>query len=602
MKRPILYVWAFSALFSGKILAQEKETSINEVQIQGKFFNTPYSRVNENVEIITAEDIRNSPAQSIDELLQQYSGMDIRRRGANGVQSDVSVRGGSYEQVLILLNGIRMNDSQTGHNSMNIPVDLSAVERVEIIKGPAARRFGQNAYTGVINIITKTSSQEKAKISAEGGDFKTWSLGINTTFGTDKLQNLFQANTSESAGYRHNTDYKIHSVFYQNRYLLKNGNIGLMAGYSEKDFGANGFYASPSATEQYEEMQASVVSVSYTQQFNKLRLNSSLFWRRGQDMYLYLRNNPSYYRNMHIGNNAGGEVNASYNSTLGTTGLGIELRKEYLVSSNLGDRDRFATQVFFEHHIAFFGDKFQVSPGFSWASYSGSGNFFYPGLDLGFNFSPEHKIYGNIAKVHRIPTFTDLYYTSKTESGNPDLKPESAVSTEVGYRFSPENFSFKASLFSRESTDAIDWIKNAENEIWKAENIGNIKTKGFEVETEARLTNIGTALRVGYTYLDNKIKRSAVLSKYVAENLRHQFTATLTSHFLKHFSNELNYRYLQRVSTGSYHLLDEKLSFRKGDMEVYALLNNLTNAKYTEAFGVPMPGRWFHIGISYTVK
>lgn len=602
MKTKIFYAWVMGAIFSGTIDAQDNETSIDEVRVQGKFFNTPYHLVNENVEIITAEDIRNAPAQSIDELLQQYSGMDIRRRGANGVQSDISVRGGSYEQVLVLLNGIRINDSQTGHNSMNIPVDLSAVERIEIIKGPAARRFGQNAYTGVINIITKPSSAEMAKISAEGGDFKTWSLGMNSTFGTEKFQNLFQVNTSESAGYRHNTDYKIRCVFYQNRYLIKNGNIGVMAGFSEKDFGANGFYASPLATEQYEEAQASVISAAYVQQLDRLKLNASLYWRRGQDMYLYFRDNPSYYRNMHIGNNVGTEINASYNSALGTTGLGIELRKEYLVSSNLGDRSRFATQLFFEHHMALFGDKFQVSPGFSWASYSGSGNFFYPGLDLGFNFSPTHKVYGNIAKVHRIPTFTDLYYVSKTESGNPDLKPESAVSAELGYRFSPQYFTFKASFFTRESTDAIDWIKNTDNDIWKAENIGNIKTKGFEVETNIHPKNTNASLNISYTYLDNKMKKSAVLSRYVAENLRHQFIASFTKSFLKFFSNELSYRYLERVSTGSYNLLDEKLSFHKENTEIYLLLNNLTNTQYTEAFGVPMAGRWFYLGVSYTIK
>ena len=602
MKRNIFFTSIMLSVFAGHVDAQENETSINEVQVQGKFFNTPYHMVNENVEIITAEDIRSAPAQSIDELLQQYSGMDIRRRGANGVQSDISIRGGSYEQVLVLLNGIRMNDSQTGHNSLNIPVDLSAIDRIEIIKGPAARRFGQSAYTGVINIITKTSSQETAKISAEAGDFKTWSLGLNTTFGNDRFQNLFQANTSESAGYRHNTDYKLHSVFYQNRYLINNGYIGLMAGFSAKDFGANGFYASPAATEQYEEAQASVISTAYAQQFDKLRLNASLYWRRGQDMYLYLRSNPSYYRNMHIGNNVGAEANASYSSRLGTTGLGIEVRKEYLVSSNLGDRDRFSTQLFFEHHVAFFDDRFQISPGFSWASYSGSGNFFYPGLDLGFNFSPNHKIYGNIAKVHRIPTFTDLYYTSKTESGNPNLKPESAVSAEIGYRFSPKNFSFKASLFTRKSKDAIDWVKGSETDIWKAENISNITTKGFEIDTDVHTSDKAMALHLGYTYLDNKMKKSELLSKYVAENLRHQLITTFNTSFLGHFSNQLSYRYLERVTTDSYNLLDEKLSFHKDNMEIYLQINNLTNTAYTEAFGVPMPYRWFHVGVSYTVR
>jgi iron complex outermembrane receptor protein len=137
------------------VKAQEKTSDIETIEIQGKFISTPYKSANQNITVITKEEIANSPAKSIDEVLQQVAGMDIRRRGANGVQSDVSFRGSSFEQVLLLINGIRMNDSQTGHNSLNLPVDLGDVERIEVIKGPAARRFGQNAYAGAINIITK---------------------------------------------------------------------------------------------------------------------------------------------------------------------------------------------------------------------------------------------------------------------------------------------------------------------------------------------------------------------------------------------------------------------------------------------------------------
>ena len=140
--------------------AQEKE--IDVILIQGKFLSTPLQRVSENIEVITKKDIEASPARNIDELLQQFSGLDIQRRGPHGVQSDISLRGGTFGQVLILLNGIQMNDSQTAHNSLNIPIDLSSIERIEVIKGPAARRFGQNAFAGAINIITKTSSKEKA--------------------------------------------------------------------------------------------------------------------------------------------------------------------------------------------------------------------------------------------------------------------------------------------------------------------------------------------------------------------------------------------------------------------------------------------------------
>lgn len=583
--------------------AQEKTTDIEIIEFQGKFISTPYKSANQNITVITKEEIANSPAKSIDEVLQQVPGMDIRRRGANGVQSDIGFRGSSFEQVLLLLNGIRMNDSQTGHNSMNVPVDMDDVERIEIIKGPAARRFGQNAYAGVINIITKTTSGKRVKISADGGDYKTYGLGFNAQIGNEKFSNSLQANTASSDGYMYNTDYEIRNVFYQSKLNIKNGDLKLQAGFSEKKFGANGFYASKSATEQYEETQASIVSVAHQQKFGDLKISSNVYWRRGQDMYLYDRNKPDGYRNMHIGNNVGGEVNSSYQWGLGTTGVGVELRKEFLASNNLGERNRFVSQVFFEHHFSLLDKKLNISPGISWANYSKEGNFFYPGLDVGYNFNQNNKIYGNVARVHRVPTFTDLYYVSKTEQGNQNLLPENAISSEIGYQYQDSRILAKVSGFMRNSENSIDWTKKAiDSPVWYADNVGKIDTKGVEFELSHRASD-WLKYTAGYTYLDSKISRSGeFVSRYILDNLKHQVVAKLETKFLKYFTNELVYRYNERMNLGSYNLLDEKLSFAKKDFSVYALITNLTDTKYTEAFGVEMPQRWFHIGFSYTIN
>lgn len=580
--------------------AQEKSTNIEAIEIQGKLFSTPYKSANQNISVITREEIINSPAKSIDEILQQVTGMDIRRRGANGVQSDIGFRGSSFEQVLLLLNGIRMNDSQTGHNSMNLPVDLSDVERIEVIKGPAARRFGQNAYAGVINIITKVNPGKRVKINVEGGDYQTYELGFNAQVGNEKFSNSLQANSSGSQGYMYNTDYEIRNVFYQSKLNIKDGNIRLQAGFSEKKFGANGFYASKAATEQYEEVQASVISLAHQQTFGRLKLNSNVYWRRGQDMYLFNRQKPEIYRNMHIGNNVGGEVNSGYDWSLGTTGIGVELRKEFLASNNLGERNRFVSQVFFEHHFSLLDHKLNISPGISWANYSNEGNFFYPGLDIGYSFNQNNKVYGNIAKVHRIPTFTDLYYTSKTEQGNPDLLPENAVYAEIGYQFQTKSILAKVSGFLRDTNDAIDWTKmKPEDPVWYARNIGETTVKGIEVEFNHQLKH-WLKYTIGYTYLDNRLNKPADFSaRYLLDNLKHQIIAKLETRFLKNFTNEVVYRYNERLNNGSYNLVDDKLSFVKKDFSVYVLINNLTNTSYTETFGVEMPQRWFHIGLSY---
>lgn len=601
MNKQLLAVFFLSGIYS--INAQEKTSEIDSIEIQGKFISTPYKNANQNISVITKADILNSPATSIDEILQQIPGMDIRRRGANGVQSDIGFRGSSFEQVLLLLNGIRMNDSQTGHNSLNVPVDLEDVERIEIIKGPAARRFGQNAFAGAINIITKANPGKRVKIRAEAGDYETYGLGLNANFGNEKFSNLLQANSNSSQGYRHNTDFEMKNVFYQNQLKIKDGSIRLQAGISEKKFGANGFYSSPNATEQYEELQASIVSLSHQQSFGKFKLNSNVYWRRGQDMYLFNREKPEIYRNMHIGNNVGGEVNSSYTSNLGTTGLGVELRKEFLASNNLGHRERFVSQVFFEHHFSLLDKKLNITPGISWANYSNEGNFFYPGLDVGYDFNSNHKIYGNVSKVHRVPTFTDLYYSSKTEMGNVNLVPENAVSAEVGYQFQKSGILAKASGFMRNSNNAIDWGKNSlQDPIWYAQNVGEIDTKGVEFEINHQIFSF-LKYSLGYTYLDTEFTQSnKFVSRYVLDNLKHQVVAKLQIKFLKYFTKEFVYRYNDRVNLGSYNLLDEKLSFNKNDFSVYVLVSNVTDSKYTETFGVPMPQRWFNLGFTYNIN
>lgn len=585
------------------VKAQEKTSDIETIEIQGKFISTPYKSANQNITVITKEEITNSPAKSIDEVLQQVAGMDIRRRGANGVQSDVSFRGSSFEQVLLLINGIRMNDSQTGHNSLNIPVDLADVERIEVIKGPAARRFGQNAYAGAINIITKINPGKKVKINAEAGDFETYGLGLSAHSGGEKFSNSLNMSSNSSQGYMHNTDYDIRNIFYQSQLKIKDGDIRLQAGFSEKKFGANGFYSSPLATEQYEELQSSIISLAHRQSFGKFKLNSNVYWRRGQDMYLFNRQKPEIYRNMHIGNNVGGEVNSSYDWGLGTTGIGVELRKEFLASNNLGNRERFVSQVFFEHYFSFFDKKLNISPGISWANYSNAGNFFYPGLDVGYNFNSNNKIYGNISKVHRVPTFTDLYYVSKTERGNPNLQPESALYAEIGYQYQTKDILAKVSGFVRNSSNSIDWTKISLNElVWNAQNVGDMEIRGIEVEVNHQILN-WLKYSAGYTYLDNDFKQPKdLVSRYTLDNLKHQFIGKLETKFLKNFTNELVYRYNERLNNGSYNLLDEKISFAKKDFSVYVLINNITNTEYTETFGVKMPKRWFHLGFTYNIN
>ena len=580
--------------------ATAQEKNIDEVTITGKLMDLPLKKSSVNVTIIDKTQIQNSAAQSVEEVLAYYTGMDIRKRGANGIQTDLSIRGSSFEQVLLLVNGIRMADSQTGHNSMNLPFDLATVEKIEILKGTAARGFGNGAYAGVINIITKANSKNNLIVSGEGGDFKSYAYGAASNFGTEKFRNFIQVNNSESDGYRYNTDYKIKNIWYQNNLAIKDGNLKLMAGIQEKKFGANGFYASPAFKDQYEEVQVSLVSAIFEKKLSEnINFNAKTSWRRAQDMYLFLRNNPSYYRNLHIGNNVGVDISANFKSKLGITGIGADLRKEFLASNNLGSRERFVSQAFLEHHFSLFNENLNISPGISWTKFSDGKDYFLPGIDISYN-EDNNKFYVNFAKVNRIPTYTDLYYVSRAEQGNPNLKAETAWSGEFGYQYQEGQNYLKYSMFWRKTENAIDWQKASPTSLWTAQNIGTLEIKGFEVEANHQV-NHWLGYSFGYTYLDNQNLDKAIASRYSLDNLRHQFVAKLRNNF-KGLSNELIYRYNERVNLGSYNLLDDKISYQFKNFNVYVLVNNITNSDYIETSLVPMPGRWFHAGFTYNIK
>ena len=172
--------------------ATAQEKNIDEVTITGKLMDLPLKKASVNVTLLIKLKIQNSAAQSVEEVLAYYMGMDIRKRGANGIQTDLSIRGSSFEQVLLLVNGLEWQILQTGHNSMNLPFWFGFCRKIEILKGTAARGFGNGAYAGVINIITKPNSKNNLIVSGEGGDFKSYAYGAASNFGTEKFRNLFK--------------------------------------------------------------------------------------------------------------------------------------------------------------------------------------------------------------------------------------------------------------------------------------------------------------------------------------------------------------------------------------------------------------------------
>ena len=581
-------------------VSQQDTTNLKEVIVSTSKLEIPFSKNFRTVTVISSNYIKNSPANNVSNLLQEITGIDVRRRGVGGIQGDLYIRGGGFDQTLLLVDGMKMDDVQTGHHTLNMILPLYLIERIEIIKGPAARIFGQNAFNGAINVVTKDFIGEIGKADfrvneISYGSFEQKNISASTKIITSKVKTLISYSGNRSDGYRHNTDFKKNNYFVKSSIKSNGFPVDIIASFTENKFGANGFYASPSATEQYEETQASLIGLSTSIKSQKIIISPKLYWRRGQDEYIYIRDNPSVYRNLHKTNKVSAELSGSYFSNSGVTGFGIDLSTVNISSNNLGEHDRNTVSAYIDHTFKLFDEKLVVSPGISASYFSDMSFHSFPGIDLGYNLNSSFKLYSNIGKTYRIPTYTDLYYADRTTIGNENLNPESAISTELGFKYDTSNLKITGALFNREAKNIIDYVKENENDLWSAVNIGSLKTTGFELDFRYNFKN-QNYFNLGYTNIkDNNYVTNINFSKYSLNSFKHQLVSKLNLSYLKNISHSIVYKYLERSDNSNYSVLDSKIIYKKG---LFILVNNLLDAAYSETNLVPMPGRNFLVGIS----
>ncbi|MDF1698774.1 MAG: TonB-dependent receptor [Saprospiraceae bacterium] len=604
----------FIILFLGVNAAQGQnalnvDTSllIEDIVIQQNRLNIPLSEQARFVEVITKEDIDRLPVTNVPELLQYTGAVDIRRRGVNGVQADAGIRGSTFNQILILVNGVRMSDPQTGHHMMNLPVALEDIERVEIIKGPAARIFGMNAMAGAINIITKKNKSESFQMNAGVtlSDFETFGLNIRALLPGKTISQSLSLSRQGSEGYRYNTDYNINTAFYSaDIHAINGAPLQIQAGFTEREFGANGFYANEAFTDQYEEVRTGFISATTNISKGNFLIKPRISWRANKDEYVFLRQNPSFFMNTHRSNSYIGELHTSYVSDLGTTGLGVDVSRETLNSNNLGERERTILGVFLEQRMQFLNDKLAATVGFYGNKVSDFDFKVYPGIDLSYTVSPQLNVFATANWSDRIPTYTNLYYSSRTEQGNENLVSESATSYEAGAKYNTSKLSITISAFRRNNSNLIDWAKDSiEQEKWLALNFNEVNMLGLDLSAQYVISKAkGINVSVDYTYIDAEIIDDAPVevSRYALDNLSQQLIAGLSVDILpKKVSLHTNFRYLDRVSLEDYELIDLKLNYRGENFSAFINANNILGTQYRETNLVPMPGRWFGIGFQF---
>ena len=620
MKKLLFVILIFQSLTIPTIAQDNKE----EIELdQVELISSPrieISNTDNSISILTIsnEEIQKSTATSISELLQQVAGLDIRRRGAEGMQADLYIRGGSFDQTLLLIDGIKVEDPQTGHHTMNMTIPLGVIEKIEIIKGSASRIYGQNAFTGAVNIVTRNNIKNDASVEIGGGSFdqKRGSLTIQKELKNSDI--LFNYNRKESEGYRYNTDYKNDEFFIKSNFKIKDQKISAIGVFNERKFGANGFYASPLAIDQYEETQASLVGFSTTYKKNDFTIKPKLYWKRNQDMYVYLRQDPSVYRNLHISNKVGVELNGSKLNSLGNLGLGFDLSKVSLSSNNLGQKNRTMLNMFIEQQLKFNNDKIDFTPGVAISYFSDvltnlnykdnffNNLFFYPGVDFGYRFNGNMKLYSNVGYTYRIPTYTDLFYSSPTTLGNENLKLEKALTKEIGLKYLKNNFNLNLSVYRRDASDIIDYVRNSESEPWQANNIREIITDGFELNIGYKFY-LGAfrtqKITIGYSNInDELLETNFAFSRYALNSLKNQITANYMFEINDKIDSTIAFKNAERSNEEKYTVIDFRTSYKLNKFNLSVILNNILDREYSETNLVPMPGFNSLIEINYSIN
>lgn len=600
--------------------AQTKRDSItemDEVIINENRFSTPISKQNRNVYVISSADIKKLPGRTLQEVLQYANGVDIRQRGPFGSQADISVDGGSFEQTVVLLNGAKVIDSQTAHNMLNLPLPVEVIERIEILRGPAARTFGINSLTGAINIITKKPTDSGILVSTyAGSNFEKNTEGNGDTFygtgvqagavlGKEKQQHSIFASHDKSNGYRYNTAFENNKIFYQGNVQLNDSNEILgSAGYINNGFGANAFYAAPGDKNSTERVQTTFANLQSRHSItDSWKIMPRVSYRYNYDDYRYLGNsNLNVGRSQHYTNSIAAELNSTVKLSKGEIGFGAEFRNEDIHSSNIGDHDRENVGLYAEYRTSFF-ERLNINLG-TYLNYNSDYKWqIYPGIDASYEITDSFKIIGNVGTSQRIPSFTDLYLKQTGNIGNANLDSENAFQSEIGFKYNKKTFTFNANYFYRKITNYIDWMRNLTTVPWQSQNTGDLSTNGINLRGTYRIDfsrDSRLNINLGYSYLDSDFKssRTEIYSKYLISSLKHQVTNTIDYQY-RDLSILFATRFNERITGPSYWINDFRVSQSIKKFTIFLDAQNIFNATYYEVGAIPLPSRWFSLGAKF---
>ncbi|MCM1310901.1 MAG: TonB-dependent receptor [Bacteroides sp.] len=564
-----------------------------------------------------------APIQTIEGALKLSPGVDVRERGAKGVQTDFLVRGGSFDQTMVSLNGINFTDARTGHQSHSLPIDINAVSSISIVDGVS----GVGAYAGAVNI--QTSPLRSRYLSAEvSGGMHTYLYGnLSGNYTINDFSIMALGSVRHSGGYIHNTDFTNYNAYVNARYHTKSaGMFEFQAGYQHRTFGANGFY-SRKFPDQFETTSTALGSLRWQMTRNRLTLTANASYRYNTDFYELIKGDESKVPfNHHITHNVGAALGAAYDwGKAGETSLNADYTLNKIYSTVLGEetapktiggisynhqKERNVVNAILRHSVTFNALKISAAGGMSHSDYGTDGLW---SAGINYAFSAKWRVGIGAVESMRLPTFTDLYYTATGYESDRNLVPEHATTYNLSANFNSSGWSASAYLYYRNGRNVIDWVKPEDSENWRSMQITRINTLGAEL-TGAYISSTWLrriALSYGHIY-QNSHTNSGMISAIAFDYMRNKLALMFDVMPFKDFTVSVTGTLFDRIGNYTdksgtvcpykpFFLLDARIAYRHAWWQVYVDGTNLTNTRYFDFGGLEMPGSWISGGLIVTI-
>lgn len=649
------FLFALFLLIPFKSFTQLQD-SIEQVHIVTLHVPVQVEDSGRSISVMTADQLMALPVSTVEEALRTLPGVNINSRGGFGVQSDIGMRGATFSQTLVLIDGIRWTEPLTGHLNNAIPIPLSEIAKIEVIRGPASAVYGADAVGGVIHIQTKTFLQTNSDSFSTSG----WAnYGQHNLIDTDLSARTRVGKLNISAGYKKTSadgeryanpnftedeafnesffiDEQFQTFFDIESYTVathynpnKEWNVNARFAKDERDYNAKYFYTRSAFDESIEENEFTLGQFSATKSTVNTRTNFAVSFREGNDFFAF---NPAFAANDHITQRWLGVISHQWEAANGNQFVvGTQADKTTIESTDRGNHEQNQIE-FFGTSLLHFSDDFTTVLSVRGGHHSDVDFTLTPQASFSYQFE-DVVLRSSIGTAIRGADFTEKYVSfnlpqvaAERNIGNPFLDTEQALSFDLGADvLATNNIKLSATGFYRKTNDLIDYTIVNESEIdyldnlvaganyFQAQNVGEARTFGVEFQANVEKqfsSNSSIRANLNYTFLNTKLSEE-VASKYLASHPQHQVQANLSGRFSK-IKFSLTNQFIQRNGEAvddffavkdNYLLSNARVGFQiVKDVELTARVNNLFDEDYQEVLGAQMPGRWFLGGLKWSVK